>query len=240
MSKLAFPVVWSGRQRASSNRRRTLEDPTVPKVSSGESSRSRSRAKNEVIAARFDVVKSALANAGMLTLGERSFLAGRTPRDTSQLHGSRYREKEITGVEERCRIGASGDGTDIRTDDEASRAISYRVRSFVRSVPCSHRALQSATDSRLLTPLQRLPLRSVPVPPLARKTESNDYPHSRYVGRSPYGTVQSRSFVQPCGRVTWDDTGPVVGRVFRARASFRIERAHERDDAFCPTREKLP
>lgn len=83
--------------------------------------------------------------------------------------GSRHREKKRIGIEERC-SGASGDGTDIRTDDEASRAISYRVRSFVRSVPCSHRALQSATDSPPLTPLQRP---STPLRPSSPSGEEN-------------------------------------------------------------------
>lgn len=83
--------------------------------------------------------------------------------------GSRHREKKRIGIEERC-SGASGDGTDIRTDDEASRAISYRVCSFVRSVPCSHRALQSATDSPPLTPLQRP---STPLRPSSPSGEEN-------------------------------------------------------------------
>lgn len=81
-----------------------------------------------------------------------------------------------------------------------------------------------------------LPLRSVPVPPLARKTESNVCPHHSSVGRGSYGTVQSRRFALPRGRVTWDGTWDGIGRPFGARASFRIELAHERDDAFRPTR----
>ena len=176
----------------------------------------------------------------MVAVAGRNGAARRATRHTS--HGSRHREKKRIDVDER-RSALSGDGTDIRTDDEASRPISYRVRSFVRSFGPSP-ALTGHSSLRLTSHhshhFSGLPLRSVPVPPLARKTESTRYPHSRYVGRSSYGTVQSRRFQRPHGRVTWDGTRPAIGRAFGARASFRIELAHERDDAFCPTRVKLP
>lgn len=180
--------------------------------------------------------KSALANAGYVLTGWNG------ARHVTEL-GSRHREKKRIGIEERRRSsGASGDGTDIRTDDEASsRAISYRE--FVRSFGPSP-ALTGHSSLRLTRHhshhFSGLPLRSVPVPPLARKTESNRRPHHLRVGRGSYGTGQSHRRARPYGRVTWAGTWPPIRRPFRARASFRIERAHERDDAFCPTREKLP
>lgn len=130
------------------------------------------------------------------------------------------------------------DGHSDREASEASRPVWYReftVRSFVRSVPCSHRALQSATDSAPLTPLQQpSPLRSVTAPPLARKTESNAIP-TKYRGR----------WLERNGAIVWwlfdlgaESAGcPIVNdwlRALRARAVVFFERAHRRRDASRP------
>lgn len=131
------------------------------------------------------------------------------------------------------------DGHSDREASEASRPVRYReftVRSFVRSVPCSHRALQSATDSAPLTPLQRAsPLRSVTAPPLARKTESNATP-TKYRGR----------WLERNGAIAWwlfglgaESAGcPIVSdwlRALRARAVMFFEHAHRRRDASRPS-----
>lgn len=146
------------------------------------------------------------------------------------------REKR-TGIEERC-SGAMG-RTFGQTTKRHERLVIELVRSFVRSFGPSP-ALTGHSSLRLTRHhshhFSGLPLRSVPVPPLARKTESNVYPHHLGVGRGSYGTVQSGRLALPYGRVTWDGTWRGIGRAFGARASFRIELAHERDDAFRPTR----
>lgn len=57
-----------------------------------------------------------------------------------------------------------------QTTKRHERLVIELVRSFVRSVPCSHRALQSATDSPPLTPLQRP---STPLRPSSPSGEEN-------------------------------------------------------------------
>lgn len=117
----------------------------------------------------------------------------------------------------------AGRQTDRRTNRRRARRHERlgieSVRSFVRSVPCSHRALQSATDSAPLTPSQRAsPLRSVTAPPLARKSESIACPHSGAVGGASRRTNQSPSGGR-CRRAIWPlATGR--GRRTRGRQYF--------------------
>lgn len=132
--------------KGSQRRTTTIEAPLLARVSTGESSSSESREK--VVDYRGttrpwrDSRTNERWNSGMLRLSGyescwpsiagRNGAARRATRHTSR--GSRHREKKRIDVEEERRSASSGDGTDIRTDDEASRPISYRVRSFVRSV----------------------------------------------------------------------------------------------------------
>lgn len=139
------------------------------------------------------------ANGPALTVetaarGRMVLLSGteqRARRELSSAEGSAHtspREKE-NGKQKCCSACVRAASADLgrtfgQTAKRHERLVIESVRSFVRSVPCSHRALQSATDSPPLTPLHRpsTPLRPSS-PSGGRKPKAACCPHSSRMGR---------------------------------------------------------
>ena len=155
-----------------------IEAPLLARVSTGESSSSDYRGTTRDRGEEIRELGENDADSGMLTLSRGTRVgcyrgtngaARRATRHSSRVTTSPREKENRRGRTVEARRRAMG-RTFGQTTKRHERLVIEFVRSFVRSVPCSHRALQSATDSPPLTPLQRP---STPLRPSSPSGEEN-------------------------------------------------------------------